>query len=89
MKSWKKDPDSKLDYTVDWTSWLTCGETISTSSWVVETGVTQVSTANTNYAATIWLSGGTAGNEYTVTNRITTSAGRIEDRSFVLFVRER
>jgi hypothetical protein len=56
---------------------------------VVESGLTEVSNSNTGTAATVWLSGGTAGTDYTVTNRITTSAGRQVDRSFILYVRER
>lgn len=49
----------------------------------------KVSETNTATKATVWLSGGTAGQIYTVTNRITTAAGRTEDRSFAIRVEER
>jgi len=45
--------------------------------------------SKTATSATVWLSGGTAGQSYIVTNRITTAAGRTEDRSFTIRVEER
>lgn len=83
-----KDPDAVLDYQVDWSSWLATGETISSSDWVVQTGITETSASNTTTTATIWLSGGTAGVTYTVTNRIVTTANRTNDRSLYITVRE-
>lgn len=83
-----KDPDAVLDYQVDWSSWLATGETISSSDWVVQTGITETSASNTTTTATIWLSGGTAGVTYTVTNRIVTTASRTNDRSLYITVRE-
>lgn len=85
--SFSKDPDAKLDYTVDWTKWL-AGDTISKSEWIVPDGLNGEDDSNTSTTATIWLSGGTAGHEYTVTNRITTAAGRVNDRSFKILVIE-
>lgn len=64
-----------LDYTFDWSTneWLESSETISTSSWVAATGVTVDSDSNTTTTATIWVSGGTSGQTYKLTNTITTS----------------
>lgn len=79
-----------LDYTVDWTKWLDeVEDTIATSTWIVPTGLTKVTETNTTKLATVWLSGGTVGTNYTVTNRITTVGGRIDDRSITIRVRER
>ena len=89
MKSWKKDPNSELDYAIDWSTWLAASETISTSTWILESGITKLSDTKTSTTTTVWISGGTASIDYTVTNRIITSAGRTVDRSFILFVRER
>jgi hypothetical protein len=83
-----KDPHAVLDYTVDWTRWL-AGDTIATSTWLVPAGLTKQADSKTSTAATVWLSGGTAGQSYTVTNRITSGAGRTEDRSFSIRVEER
>ena len=84
-----KDPDATLDYTVDWSDWLDPNDTISASAWSVPSGLTQVSASYTTTSATIWLSGGTAGSRYAVVNRISTAAGRTEDRSFVVVCQER
>lgn len=90
MTNYLKDPDERLDYTVSWSDYLAVGETISSSSWTVPSGITQYQSAtNTNTTATIWLSGGTHGEEYLVTNQITTSAGRIAERSLNIVVRNR
>ena len=83
-----KDPDAVLDYAVDWLRWL-AGDEIATSVWIVPDGLTRVSDAATTTKATVWLSGGTAGQSYTLTNRITTTGGRTEDRSFILKLEER
>jgi hypothetical protein len=79
-----KDPDSLIDYQIDWTAWLD-GDTIATSAWMATAGITIDSDTNTNTVATVWLSGGTLGERYEVTNRIVTTAGREDERS--LFVR--
>ena len=75
------------------------GATISTSAWTETAGITEdsdntiaITIAGVSYGintvATIWLSGGTAGTDYTITNKITTSDSRTLSRSFVVPVRE-
>ena len=83
-----KDPNAVLDYTIDWTRWL-AGDQIAASEWLVPTGLTKMADSKTASSATVWLSGGTAGQSYTVTNRVTTTGGRTEDRSFTIRVEER
>lgn len=83
-----KDPDSTLDYIVAWSQWLGT-DTIVSVEWTVPAGLTQESATATTTAATVWLSGGTAGEDYTVGCRITTTAGRIDERSIVIQCRER
>lgn len=83
-----KDPASVLDYKVEWSTWL-ADDTIDTSSWTVPTGITKDSDTHTTTAATIWLSGGTVGETYKLTNRITTAGGRTDERSFTISIRER
>jgi hypothetical protein len=70
-----KDPADVLDYTLDWSAWLGT-DTISTSTFVVETGLTAGVNSKTTTATTIWLSGGTNDNVYQVANTIVTAAGR-------------
>jgi len=89
-ETWIKDPDAILDYTIDWgPNWLSDGETISTSTWIVPANITEDSDSNDDTTATIWLSGGVEGESYDITNRITTSAGRQDDRSFQLIMCQR
>lgn len=84
-----KDPDATLDYHVDWSAWLADGETIDTAAWTVAEGITEASTSATDTVATVWLSGGTDGQTYAATCRVTTTDGRIDDRTITIRVRER
>jgi hypothetical protein len=75
------------------------GATISTSTWTVPAGLTEDSN-NTNAVtikgvsygintvATIWLSAGTNGGRYTLTNKITTSDSRTLSKSILIPVAE-
>lgn len=91
MQSWPvKDPNAVLDYGVNWALWLG-SDTIASSTWIVPTGITKDPTLLddfTNTATRVWLSGGSAGVTYIITNRITTTAGRINDHSVKLKVKE-
>lgn len=91
IASYVKDPDAKLDYSIDWSSWLPAGDTISAVAWTA-TGVTVSASPAPSHAsgiATVWLEGGTKGEDATVTCRVTTTAGRIDDRTIRISVRER
>lgn len=83
MRVFKKSSTAELDYSFDWTEWLSAGETISTSTWTVPSDLTNEATTNTGQVAVIWLSGGTYGETYTVTNVVTTnsSPARVDTRS--------
>lgn len=72
------DPGDKLDYKFDWEDWLGTGETISTYTVTVQTGLTKVSDSKTDTLVTVWLSGGTARTIYSVTCQVTTNAGRVK-----------
>lgn len=86
---YEKDPDATLPWKFDWSAWLENGETISASAFICSAGITVVSTSATPQNTTIWLSGGTPGQPYRVTNRITTSLGKIDDRSITIRVKDR
>ena len=78
-----KDPDGKLRVIVDWSAWLGSA-TIASVAWTVPSGLTEAATSNTTTTATVFLSGGTDGQEYTVKCCITTDDAetRIKCRSF-------
>ena len=84
-----KDPDAMLDYAFDWSGWLQSGETISSYSITVDSGLTKESDNESDGVVTVWLSGGTAGSEYTVSCKITTSMSRTDERTMRIKVVER
>lgn len=85
-----KAPGAVLDYAVDWSDWLADGEIITASTWTIEpAGLTRVDDDFSDTAATIWVSGGTAGNRYALTNHITTSQGREDERTIAFPVAKR
>lgn len=89
-----KDPQSVLDYTLDWgSSWLDELETVDTDyGWEVtpadtdDTALVARSHIHDDKATTVSLKGGRAGNIYRVSNRIDTSAGRTAEDGFMLRV---
>lgn len=88
MNTWIKDPDAVLDYVVDWSDWLEDGETISSHSVAVASGdVTIDSDSHTDTLTVAWVSGGTKPSK--VRHRVTTSAGRTDDRTISLNVLHR
>jgi hypothetical protein len=86
--SYKKDPDAVLDYLLDWSDWLV-NDTIATSTWSSDSGITVDSDSNTTTTTTVWLSGGTAGTDYIVTNHVVTAGAREDDRSIKIRCQER
>lgn len=83
------DSDAVLDFAWDWSQWLGNLETISSSTVTASPGITVNSTSNTTDKVTVWLSGGTAGQPYTVANRITTNQGRTDERTITIRVTNR
>jgi hypothetical protein len=82
MSTLKKDPDAILDYTVDWGPYLTAlGDVITSVTWVLSSGLTEVSQQNTSTTATAFVSGGVLGDTETLTCRIVTAGGRTDDRT--------
>lgn len=83
-----KDPNAVIDYWIDWSKWLRDGDTILVSEWEVPDGIEVDSETNSTTLTTIWLSGGIAGQSYSLTNRITTSQGRTQDKTITIIVKE-
>ena len=84
-----KDPSAELDYVFDWSEWLATGETITTPVITADTGITVDGSSESDGKVTVWLSGGTAGQNYKVACLITTSAGRIDERTIWIKVTDR
>jgi len=89
-KPFVKDPDAVLDYVFDWNElYLQAGETISSHTVTVETGLTKDSDSETDGVVTVWLSGGTVQKGYLVGCEIHTNLGRTEARSIYIAVEYR
>jgi hypothetical protein len=78
-----------LPWYFDWTDWLDDGESIIGSTITVSAGMVLDSSSHSATSATAWLSGGTAGQPYSVANRIETSAGKIDERTITIRVTNR
>lgn len=82
-----KDPQAKLDFGLDWTAWLGV-DNITTSTWTADTGLTLTNATYNAKTTTVWIAGGTAGEKLSATNRIITAAGRQDERTIILAIKE-
>lgn len=103
QRTFLHDPDARLDYYFDWkalvngtgdSDWLAAGETITAFEVTADAGLTTdqpvaPALVNGDTAVRVWLSGGTTGSYYQVACKVTTSAGRIDERTLVVKVQER
>lgn len=90
-----KDPDEVLDYGLDWSDDMAAdADDIASSVWTISKGDSALIIDSTSFSVaghitTAWLSGGTVGNTYQLTNTITTSGGRTYERTAEITVREK
>jgi len=91
----RKDPDAKLDYQFDWraktnghgdSDWLAPSEIIESYVITVDTGLTLLSSSESNGVVVAWLSGGEVGKWYKVACKITTNMGRIDERTLHIYI---
>jgi hypothetical protein len=73
----QQTPSEMLDWTINWATRGLGNDTIASSSWAVSSNVVTLSSPSyTTTTTTTWLTGGMAGNVYSITNTILTSGGR-------------
>lgn len=84
-----KDPNATLDFGFDWSDWLDTNEEISSYILSVDNGLIKISDINTSGSVIVWLSSGSAGQRYNVACQITTTAGRIDERTMKIDVKNR
>lgn len=90
----EKTPDEVLDYIVDWAAatnnvpgasdnWLAVSESIASIDVSSDTGINidSSSITDSSTSVTLWLSGGTAGTNYDIAVKVTTSSGRVAVRT--------
>lgn len=88
-----KDPQSALDYSVDWGQRYLTGEVLTESLWSVvpveSGGVTIDGSRFDNLSTTVNVSGGQPGKVYRLLNQVATSQGRQDSRSILVRVEVR
>lgn len=88
-----KDPDSALDYAVDWGAEYLSGDSLVESSWEIvpaEAGGLSVATSSfDDRVATVTASGGIAGHLYQLANSVVLASGLVDRRSIVIRVEKR
>lgn len=93
MTYYLKDPQSRVDYAMDWASDYLDGQTIAASLWQVDPdeadGIFVDAASHDLTRSAVTLSGGIPGHVYRITNRVTFSDGRRDDRSILLRVEDR
>jgi hypothetical protein len=92
MSFYLKDPQSRVDYAIDWSPYLD-GQVIETSDWLVtpdeEGGIAAEEASFEPGRTAARLNGGVAGHLYSVSNQVTFSDGTTDVRSITLRVEGR
>jgi hypothetical protein len=84
-----KQPSEILDYLVDYTEWFSeRSDTPSTEVTTVDAGITKVSSGIDGRIVKVVLSGGTVGESYKITTRLTTTSGIVREADFTVAVKE-
>lgn len=87
-----KDPGAGLDYGFDWSDWLTAiGDTIASAQVTGSAGLTVSNVAHSGGIVTCMVSGGTPGEEASITCQIVTTGppARTDERTLWLGIAQR
>lgn len=86
----RKQPAERLDYDVDFSSWLGTSDLVNSAVASADSGITLGATEITSGGKTVkqWVEGGASNTNYKITITATTSAGRVKEAEFVVKVRE-
>lgn len=86
----ERDPNAVLDYTIDFTDWCDAqADTIAAHTiTVVGCTVAPLGSSHDSKKVTVWISGGTVGTPASATARVTTAAGRVDDRTIYFKIKE-
>jgi hypothetical protein len=88
-----KDPDSVLDYLIDWGAEYLGDDLLAESDWSVAPdeagGVTIAGSDFDATTSTVKAGGGLPGRIYRLINEVVTASGRVDSRSIVLRMEKR
>lgn len=83
----EQDASSRLDYSQDWSDFLSDADSIIDSVWTADgNDLLLESPLIAGPITTVWVRGGVAGKTYRITNTIVTAEGRRDVRYFVLAI---
>lgn len=84
-----KQPGETLDYDIDFSDWFLDREDVPASfTTVVPTGITLVSSVRLGTVVKLVLAGGTSGEKYQITVRMTTDTDLVKEADFIVSVKE-
>ena len=93
MSLFVKDPDSRIDYRVDWGAAYLGANLIAASQWQVvpqeQDGLAIAASSHDGVSTLASLTGGREGCSYALTNRVTLTNGEIDERSIAIRVEQR
>lgn len=90
-----KDPEAQLFYTFDWGQWLNTGDALSSADYSIASRINdpdpllEVSSGIQGSKTYIELKNGQSGKSYTVSVKVTTTDGLVDQRYFKVKVEPR
>ena len=84
-----KDGGDDLDFVLNWVDIIPTADSIASSTWTIPAGLTSHDETFTAKTTTVWLTGGTEGTQYQLTNVIVTDSvpPRTFERDVILKVK--
>lgn len=93
MGYYLKDPQSRLDYHMDWASHYLNQQSLASSEWHIAPqengGLDIAQSGHDDQRSFVVITGGVAGHVYTLTNRVTLQSGVADERTITLRVEAR
>ncbi len=89
MMRFKKQSTETRDFDVNFEDWFSNRvDGPESIEFVTPDGITEVSNVLVGFVGKVILSGGTNGESYTITARLTTTAGLIKETEFVVTIKD-
>lgn len=88
MNTFTKQSTELLDYKLDFSEWLAGGDTISSTDETIPDGLTLDKKVTDSTMVTLFIKGGTDGETYKVTSKVTTTSGLIKEVDFQIKVKD-
>jgi hypothetical protein len=82
----RKNADDQIDYDIDFSRWLSDGDSVVSAEGQADKGIELLSVAVFGSVVKVWVAGGTAGQTYTVTITATSAESRVIEQCFKIRV---